>query len=551
MDISDHTRMVFDRIQKFEPECARKIIGYLLLKENGEQEISALASCPDRLVRDVALVAKMELQKLSANSSLPPVLPPSNSSRQGLSQLPIIASRSPTSPASFPVQSADWEQQPNTNITNTDFTVPMNYIDSTSELQKRMQLFGLENNIDPMHAGNNGIANDYFRLDASPRNLNAQDGRRLSSELPVKPCHYFNRGFCKNGSSCRFYHAGQVGPERLSLTLGNDANNDDPLISPGSLAQLESELVELLKLRRNNPITIASLPIVYFDKYQKALQADGYLSESQRHGKSGYNLSKLLARLKNTIRVIERPHGQHVVVLAEDVAKYGERRDPGQNISAARQIYLTFPADCTFTEEDVSNYFKTFGAVEDVRLPCLQERMFGFVTFADPKTVKTVLERGNPHFVVGSRVLVKPYREKLKNINQKCTDRIKNSVSYQPQYADIHSELTSMSRSFRSISGDPTFLRRRFIEEEERSLELQMRQRLAELQRSQHSAYLGFSMNGLNARKDTFNFQPTEYLNHTETDRPRDIKTESNNTGDYRDGELDLPESPFAFLRDD
>ncbi|KAK4275352.1 hypothetical protein QN277_018448 [Acacia crassicarpa] len=246
MDIADHTRMVFDRIQKFEPECARKIIGYLLLKENGEQELSTLASCPDRVVRAVALVAKIELQKLAANSSLPPVLPPSNSPRRGLSQLPMSASRSPTSPASFPVQPAYREQQPNTNTTNTNFTVPMNYTDSTSELQQWMQLFGLEDNIDRMHVGNNGIANDYFRLDASPRNMNAQAGGSLSSELPIKPCHHFNRGFCKNGSSCRFYHAGQVGPERLSLTLGNDANNDDQLISLGSLAQLESELLFLM-----------------------------------------------------------------------------------------------------------------------------------------------------------------------------------------------------------------------------------------------------------------------------------------------------------------
>ncbi|KAK4275354.1 hypothetical protein QN277_018450 [Acacia crassicarpa] len=409
MDISDHTRMVFDRIQIFESEYARKIIGYLLLRENGEQEISTLASCPDREVRDVALVVKLELQKFAANASLPPVLPPSNSPRRGLSQLPMSASRSPTSPASFPVQPAYREQQPNTNTTNTDFTVPINYMDSTSELQQWMQLFGLEDNIDRMHAGNNGIANDSYRLDSCPRNLNAQAGRRLSSELPVKPCHYFNRGFCKNGSSCRFYHAGQVGPERLSLTRGNDANNDDQLISPGSVAQLESELVELLKLRGGNPIPIDYLPMLYFDKYQKALQADGYLSESQRHGQSGYNLSRLLALLKNTIRVIESRHGQHVVVLAGDVSKYMERRDPG--FSAARKIYLTFPANCTFTEEDVSNYFKTFGAVEDVRLSCLQERMYGFVAFADPKTVRTVLERGNPHFIVGFRVLVKPYEE--------------------------------------------------------------------------------------------------------------------------------------------
>lgn len=40
--------------------------------------------------------------------------------------------------------------------------------------------------------------------------------------------------------------------------------------------------------------------------------------------------------------------------------------------------------------------------------------MFGFVTFADPETVRTILEASGPHFVRGSRVLVKPYRERPK-----------------------------------------------------------------------------------------------------------------------------------------
>lgn len=57
-----------------------------------------------------------------------------------------------------------------------------------------------------------------------------------------------------------------------------------------------------------------------------------------------------------------RPHGQHSVILAEDASKYiefrGERNDPGPIVSGSRQIYLTFPAESTFTEEDVSNYFK-------------------------------------------------------------------------------------------------------------------------------------------------------------------------------------------------
>lgn len=38
--------------------------------------------------------------------------------------------------------------------------------------------------------------------------------------------------------------------------------------------------------------------------------------------------------------------------------------------------------------------------------------MFGFVTFVYPDTVQKILAKGNPHFVCGARVLVKPYREK-------------------------------------------------------------------------------------------------------------------------------------------
>ena len=38
--------------------------------------------------------------------------------------------------------------------------------------------------------------------------------------------------------------------------------------------------------------------------------------------------------------------------------------------------------------------------------------MFGFVTFVHSETVRTILARGNPHFICDSRVLVKPYKEK-------------------------------------------------------------------------------------------------------------------------------------------
>lgn len=55
-----------------------------------------------------------------------------------------------------------------------------------------------------------------------------------------------------------------------------------------------------------------------------------------------------------------------------------------------------------------------YGPVQDVRIPYQQKRMFGFVTFIYPETVKQILAKGNPHFVCDSRVLVKPYKEKGK-----------------------------------------------------------------------------------------------------------------------------------------
>ncbi|GFY97711.1 CCCH-type zinc fingerfamily protein with RNA-binding domain-containing protein [Actinidia rufa] len=127
--------------------------------------------------------------------------------------------------------------------------------------------------------------------------------------------------------------------------------------------------------------------------------------ESQRHGKAGYSLTKLLARLKISICLINRAHGQHSVILAEDVAKYMEFN--GEIVAGSRQIYLTYPAESSFHEQDVSQYFNKFGPVQDVRIPCQQKTMFGFVSFVFSKTVKQILMNGNPHFVCGARVLVK------------------------------------------------------------------------------------------------------------------------------------------------
>lgn len=328
------------------------------------------------------------------------------------------------------------------------------------------------------------------------------------------------------------------------------------------MEKLEIEISELLKSRRGNPVSIASLPMLYYEKYGRTLQAEGYLTESQRHGRAGYSLTKLLARLKS-IRLIDRigeakscysailrrPHGQHSVILAEDASKYNldnrsERNDPGPIVSGSRQIYLTFPAESTFTEEDVSNYFSSFGAVEDVRIPCQQKRMFGFVTFASANTVKTVLAKGNPHFVCGSRVLVKPYREKSKLVDRKYTEK-NDHMHYGRNYFDMEPDFPSIGRC-----EPPRFLRRQLMEQEQaqaQALEME-RRRLSELQLGckhlHNRQYIDYAAEELNPSEEHLHYLLGVINNNSVSD------DRSKHTGtDYSDQDsqgINLPESPFA-----
>ncbi|KAL5652886.1 hypothetical protein ACJX0J_038344, partial [Zea mays] len=158
-----------------------------------------------------------------------------------------------------------------------------------------------------------------------------------------------------------------------------------------------------------------------------------------------------------------------------DRADFANMMNPG-----SRQIYLTFPADSTFREEDVSNYFSIYGPVHDVRIPYQQKRMFGFVTFVYPETVKLILAKGNPHFICDARVLVKPYKEKGK-VPDKCR---------KPQQGDFSGCTTPTGgldggypfdlhqlggRMLQHSSSANELLLRRKLEEQQQAIELQSR----------------------------------------------------------------------------
>lgn len=293
MDSSEATKVVIEKISRMEPEhIAKKIIGYMYFQGLSDQEMIRLALGPDSLIYN--LIQKAKTARLLASSQVisPPISPTINPDPSF--QFPPFQSVSPRpfpSPPAFRGVEPYWD--------------PVEQPAMPKASLKRMpysDYIGLE---DPLDAAvKPGFPNDYFCPELSSLSVR---GRRSSMDFPVKTCHYFVKGFCKHGSNCRYYH-GESFPESYPPAFGlssYDVAGDEAFL-PGSLEKLELEITELLKSRRGHPVSIASLPMLYYEKYGKTLQAEGYLTESQRHGKAGYSLTKLLARLKNSIRLIDR-----------------------------------------------------------------------------------------------------------------------------------------------------------------------------------------------------------------------------------------------------
>lgn len=567
MDLSDATRILLHRIEKLEPELATKIIGCILIQDHGGRDMIRLAYAPEQFLENLVHKTKLQLGSLSKTPVSPSLSSPITSNHSQVSDVslnympfstndsgPYLSSSTFRGP-----QASYWdlqqplapEQQP---IMSSDFQSYGESIVEDLYLQNQAQFMWYDDQLEAANAGAGNFHADHYYPDAALGNLRRRRSPSLS-DLPTKTCHYFNKGFCKHGSNCRYIHGQDTFP---SLFNPNELACDDHIFSPGSLEKLELEISELLISRRGGPVSIASLPMLYYEKYGRTLQADGYLTESQRHGRAGYSLTKLLARLKR-IRLIDRPHGQHAVILAEDASKFNvenrsERNDPGPIVSGSRQIYLTFPAESTFTEEDVSNYFDTFGAVEDVRIPCQKDRMFGFVTFASANTVKTVLAKGNPHFVCGSRVLVKPYREKSKLVDRKYMEKNDHGMYYPGTNLELEPDFHPLPRC-----DAPRFHRRQRMEEQEQALDME-RRRLSELQIERKNfinwQLIGYGMEELYGLEDHSNVPNAEQYQYLldvfndcsiSDDRSRYPGIDYNyNYNNQESRWIDLPESPFT-----
>lgn len=442
MDSYEATKIVFSRIQALDPANASKITGYVLIQEHGEKEMIRLAFGPESLLHALILKAKSHLGISSNSSTAVPAASPSSPSTFGPISISIprptntLAQHSPRTssnnpsplsvaippPQSFSAASSSWRlSSPSyAAVVNGPRNVAANggdlfddynlqdhlmFLNETSSSPSSSSFRKLDSNMGFGYGGPNSptpmpnwVESPNGENQTHPfhrRSLSLSDAcfgsEDSGSGLGWKPCLYFARGFCKNGSSCKFLHGG----------FGDSGDSPTGVVgSPSKLGGFEEMMMR--------------------SKAMAAQQQQRLAAASQlMAGISTFPYNKCMNFLMN-----DTQRSAAALMLGEELQKMGRYRPERNDFSAmgvggnvnpgSRQIYLTFPADSTFREEDVSNYFSIYGPVQDVRIPYQQKRMFGFVTFVYPDTVKLILAKGNPHFVCESRVLVKPYKEKGK-----------------------------------------------------------------------------------------------------------------------------------------
>lgn len=369
MDPYEATRIVYGRVQALEPEVGSKIMLHLLLQEHGEQEMLRLALGSDALVQAMVGKAKKELGLGSLGSLGEDTVPVAGGLRGGggggvreQQQQQQQARPAPlyipdhdfgsfsnvlSSPSLHEVKLAaalqqQQQQQQHSHSHSHTHEQQQQQLFLHDQLPLHDHLALLSDAVEQSSLRGGGMyaavaaASDHFYPEtyaflnsskellhsrssssrASPVvdniniiNNNGSSPPDLGPALAWKPCLYFARGYCKHGSNCRFLHGpmreSSGSPASSNGNGGRELRVDDNGMAPGSLERLEIELQELLRGRRA-PVSIASLPQLYYERFGKTLQAEGYLTESQRHGKAGYSLTKLLARLKNTVTLIDR-----------------------------------------------------------------------------------------------------------------------------------------------------------------------------------------------------------------------------------------------------
>ncbi|KAL9404983.1 hypothetical protein Peur_001955 [Populus x canadensis] len=520
MDTHEITNILLTKLKSLDPENASRIMGFILIQDPTEKDLLRLAFGPETLLQNVVFKAKIHLglstNTLSTPSSpspLNPIARPCNNTNPFPQSSPRITnngsfldfsknpspnpwsvhglpnnsdSKSSISPKSSPFLSYD-------NIRSGSVLVPpfsrnggngggvcsnnsadflgeyqsddhLSFFDDPSSknedfMDQRVQLGGYS-------VANGDVHLHRRRFSESDACSGAEDG---GFGLRYRQCLYFARGFCKNGESCKFGHGDEnmaevnVGGALVSSPREMEEfylQQQEEMMKRKAVQQQQEEMMKMKAVQQQQQQRLA------YNKHMNFLLLQQ--NEAERFG---------AAMMGDEFYKFGRTRGGRNDFLAMGMAEKAN--------SASRQIYLTFPADSSFKDEDVSNYFSSFGPVQDVRIPYQQKRMFGFVTFVYPETVKEILAKGNPHYICESRVLVKPYKEKGKvaNRTQQLLERGGFSPASSPSGFDPR-ELCDLHLGARMLYNTPEMMLRRKLEEQaelQQAIELQGR-RLINLQ---------------------------------------------------------------------
>jgi hypothetical protein len=167
MDAYEATKVVFARVQALDPDLAAKIMGMLLIQDKSEEDMIRLAFGPEHLLH--AVVARARADLLAAAHHKKPSSPPT----------------------------APWA--PGLSVEDGPFAADHARFDGGG---------GGEGFYPPEEFGCWSPASGGQHR----RSFSLSDAEAAAAG-GWKPCMYFARGFCKNGSSCRFVHGP---PDHLS-----------------------------------------------------------------------------------------------------------------------------------------------------------------------------------------------------------------------------------------------------------------------------------------------------------------------------------------------
>ncbi|KAG8638307.1 hypothetical protein MANES_14G004700v8 [Manihot esculenta] len=509
METYEATNILLSKIKNIDPENASKIMGYILIQDFADKDLFSLASASETLLQNVVAKAKTHLglstNALSTLSAPSSPLPLNPISRPSYNHNPFSQSSAKANPFVDFTKNPCPHSWPASILTNNSTAASISPKSSpflsydniragfalvppfsknggngggdassnSTDLFNEHQLDEYFSFLDDFSPKNEEFVDPRFQLDGlTMNNVDSQLHRRRFSESDAcfgiedggfgighRPCMYFARGFCKNGDSCKFVHGGFDGDNIPEVSGGS--------VIGGSLREMNG---------------------LYLQQHEEMLRIKA-AQQQQRLAYSKY-MNFLLQQESDPQRI-----GAASVMMGDEFHRFGQFHSERNDLlvmameekanSASRQIYLTFPADSSFKDEDVSNYFSSFGPVQDVRIPYQQKRMFGFVTFVHPETVKLILSRGNPHFICDSRVLVKPYKEKGKiaNKRQQLMDRGDFSPCSSPSGLDPR-ELYDLQFGARVLYNTQEMMLRRKLEQQaelQQAIELQGR-RLINLQ---------------------------------------------------------------------